>query len=388
MVLGKIVKLIKFSHAITKRFFLLPRARAKYSGKHIWLVCERGNDARDNGFHMFRYLRQNHPEIDAYYIITQDSADLDKIKGLGNVVFSGSREHWMLYIMAEKILTAFEPHFCPSDSHSFYKYVRRKNNQKIVFLQHGVIGNDLPLYHQQRSGFDLFICGAKPEYDFISSSFGYKNNEVRYTGLARFDALYDIRTKRQLLIMPTYRKWFRDQTEEEVKDSLYVRSWQSLLKNPELAKLAEEHDIDIIFYPHQLMQKYVSLFSSDKKRIIIADYKHYDVQPLLKESCMLVTDYSSIQFDFAYMTKPLMYYQFDEKEAFEKQFGHGYFDYRKNGFGEVVTKEDELIGLIDGYLKENCSIKPFYKKRIDGFFPLHDNHNCERIFKEILSLEG
>ena len=386
--LDKVVKLLKFSHAMIKRFFLLPQAKAKYRGKHIWLVCERGNDARDNGFHMFRYLRKSHPEIDAYYIITPDSAYLDKIKDLGNIVYSGTREHWMLYIIAENILTAFEPHFCPSDSYSFYKYIRRKNNQKIVFLQHGVIGNDLPLYHQQKAGFDLFICGAKPEYDFISSTFGYHNNEVRYTGLARFDALADLKTKRQLLIMPTYRKWFRSQTEEEVKESLYVKRWQSLLSNPNLATLAQEYDIDVIFYPHQLMQKYVSMFSSGSKRIIIADYKHYDVQPLLKESCLLVTDYSSIQFDFAYMTKPLMYYQFDEKEAFEKQFGHGYFDYRKNGFGEVVTREEDLINLIDGYLKGGCALKPLYKDRIEGFFPLHDNHNCERIYKEIMSLEG
>ncbi len=382
----RIVKLWRFASAMVKWFLLLPLAGIRYHGKHIWLICERGNDARDNGYHMFRYLRTKHPETDVWYIITKDSADLRKVLDLGNVVFSGTIRHWLLYIRAEKILTAFEPHFSPSGSYSFYRFIRKRNRQKIIFLQHGVIANDLPLYHQERSGFDLFICGAKPEYDFISSTFNYRNGEVRYTGLARFDALHNLSVRRQLLIMPTYRKWFKEQTESEVISSEYVRRWQGLLNNPGLSELAEKYNYDVVFYPHQLMQKYVSLFTSPSRRIVVADYRHYDVQPLLMESAMLVTDYSSIHFDFAYMGKPLLYYQFDEKEVFEKQFGHGYFGYRESGFGEVVSEENNLVNLLEGYFIDGLKVKPFYRKRVEGFFPLHDDHNCDRIYEEILSL--
>ena len=126
----RITKLKQFIFAMVKRFFLLPIATARFHGKHVWLVCERGNDARDNGYHMFRYLRKEHPEIEVWYIITRDSADLHKIADLGNVVFFGTVLHWLLYIRAEKILTAFEPHFCPSESYSFLQYVRKKNPQK------------------------------------------------------------------------------------------------------------------------------------------------------------------------------------------------------------------------------------------------------------------
>ena len=374
----RLVKLLRFAYALAKRFVLLP-----FRKKHVWLVCERGTDARDNGYHMFRFLRTQHPEINVWYIITRDSADYDKVAQYGNVVIAGSLKHWILYISAEKILTAFEPHFCPSKSHAFYKYVKKKNNQIEVFLQHGVIGNDLPLYHRDRSCLDIFICGAKPEYDFISSTFGYKNGEVRYTGLARFDALHNIETKRQILIMPTYRKWFRDMSEKEVVESQYVKFWQSFINNPELVRMAHENNFNIIFYPHQLMQQYVSLFTSPDSCITIADYRHFDVQPLLKESCMLISDYSSVQVDFAYMEKPQVYYQFDEAEVFTKHYGRDYFDYRDTGFGEVVTTEEELLKVVEDYLKNNCSLKPFYRNRIAGFFPLHDTHNCERIFGEI-----
>ena len=39
---------------------------AKY--RELWLVCERGNDARDNGYWFYRYLKEKHPEINARYV--------------------------------------------------------------------------------------------------------------------------------------------------------------------------------------------------------------------------------------------------------------------------------------------------------------------------------
>lgn len=75
-----------------------PIAKLKYGKKPVWLVCERGTDARDNGYHMFRYLRKEHPEIEAWYVITRDSADLKKIADLGNIALKGSLNHWLLYL--------------------------------------------------------------------------------------------------------------------------------------------------------------------------------------------------------------------------------------------------------------------------------------------------
>ena len=378
----KVKKLFIYLYAVIKRLILLPVAKLKYGGKQVWLVCERGTDARDNGYHMFRYLRAEHPEIEAWYVITRDSADLNKIAGLGNIAFRGSLNHWLLYIRAKIILTAFEPYYCPSGSYRFALDVKRKNRQKVVFLQHGIMGVDVPLYYQERSKFDLFICGAKPEYDFVSSHFHYTNGEVRYTGLARFDALHDFSVKKQILIMPTYRKWLEKMTEDEVSKSEYVVRWNYLLSNSVLSDIAEKYDIDIIFYPHQLMQKFVGLFTSQNPHIIIGDNRRYDVQPLLKESALLITDNSSVHFDFAYMRKPVIYYQFDEK-AFEKHNARGFFDYGTMGFGEKVRDENELLSLIDGYCANEFKVKPEFEKRIEGFFPLYDACNCERIYREI-----
>ena len=44
--------------------------------------------------------------------------------------------------------------------------------------------------HRKNMYMDLFVCGAKPEYEYIRDTFGYIRNTCRsYVGLARFDNL-------------------------------------------------------------------------------------------------------------------------------------------------------------------------------------------------------
>ena len=53
-------------------FFKLisPFARALNSKyRNLWLISERGNDAGDNGYWLYRYLKENHTEINCAYVI-------------------------------------------------------------------------------------------------------------------------------------------------------------------------------------------------------------------------------------------------------------------------------------------------------------------------------
>ena len=60
------------------------------SYRNIWLVSERGNDARDNGYWFYHYLRTEHPEIHSFYVISPDSMDAPKIVALGGPLAQGS----------------------------------------------------------------------------------------------------------------------------------------------------------------------------------------------------------------------------------------------------------------------------------------------------------
>ncbi|MDD7182833.1 CDP-glycerol glycerophosphotransferase family protein [Peptostreptococcus porci] len=116
----------------------------------------------------------------------------------------------------------------------------------------------------------------------------------------------------------------------------------------------------------------------------MADREEYDVQTLLKESLMMITDISSVAFDFAYMKKPLVYYQ----KVPDDKYNKGYFDYIEDGFGEVILDEENLIDTIESYFNNGFEMKDKYVKRVDESFNIRDNNNSQRIFDAIIDLIG
>ena len=217
------------------------------------------------------------------------------------------------------------------------------------------------------------------------SNFHYSTKQLQYTGFARFDNLIDTSSGNQILVMPTWRSFLSGINEEEFKLSEYYIQWQSFLNDSSLHDKLTQYDVKLIFYPHYEIQRFIHLFASESDCIIIASKEKYDVQDLLK-SDILITDYSSVFFDFAYMNKPCVYYQFDEEKYRENHYNEGYFNYRTMGFGEVVITKDELISTILDYLELGFENKREYAERYKQFFPLHDDKNCERIYNAILSI--
>ena len=65
----------------------------------------------------------------------------------------------------------------------------------------------------------------------------------------------------------------------------------------------------------------------------------------------------------------------------------GYFDYERDGFGEVEYDAGSTVDRIIEYIENDCQLKPKYRERIDRFFAFNDKNNCERIVKKILEMD-
>ena len=365
-------------------WILFPVAKLIYGNKRVWIICERGDDARDNGYWMFKYLSTEHSYVNQYYLINKHSVDFQKVNNLGKVVRYKSLKHWLLYIAAEARLTTHLSAFAPGNYIGEW-FKHHKQSGVNVFLQHGITHNEFPSNHWEHNGSDLFICGAKPEYDHISKECGYPEGNVVFTGFARFDNLHDYEVKKQILIMPSWRSYLYGLKEKDFVNSEYFKKWVSVLSNSQLVEYCRANGYKIVFYPHYSMQNYVNCFNGfDKSVVSIADFDHFDVQTLLKESALLVTDYSSILFDFAYMRKPQFLYQFDENDFYGKHYQRSYFNHRENGFGEVVVNENDLVSSIMKSCENNNKLDDKFSSRIDDFFPLYDDLNAERIYQAIV----
>lgn len=361
---------------------------------NIWLICEDENEARDNGYWFYKYMRIQHPEYDVVYAINKKSPDYARVKNLGQVISYGGYVHWAYY-MAAKLNISSQKGGKPNAAVCYALEVSGLWKNKRIFLQHGVTKDDAEWLYYKNTKMRLFICGARKEYEYVKKQFGYPKDHVAYTGFSRFDGLHNIKIKEnQILVMPSWRQWIAHPSSvskefDEVDNfcqTEYFQKWNEFLHDSALHHLLEQYDYNLIFYPHRNMQQYLNTFQCNFSRITIADWKHYDVQKLLKESSFLITDYSSVFMDFAYMKKPMLYYQFDEKKFRKGQYREGYFSYDRNGFGPVCRNLEDVRKSLESYLnKDDASLKIYYKRE-EEFFPLCDNKNSERIYQIINKL--
>lgn len=360
----------------------------KIRNKSLWLICEAEDTARDNGYHLFKYIRENNPEDFCFYVINKKCSDYNKIKKYGNIIQFSSLKHWLYYLAADKNIST-QKAGNPNAPLFYVLQVYGILRNKRVFLQHGIIKDDLPYVYYKNTKFRLFICGAKREYEYVKENFGYPKGYVKYTGLARFDNLHNNKVnKKQILIIPTWRNWLgRDlnslSKHEDFTKTTYFKHWNNLIKNKEFNDLLEKNGMIAYFYPHIHMQKYLKYFNGNSNRIKVVNNDNIDIQDLLKKSALMITDYSSVFMDFAYMRKPILFYQFDKAKFREKHLAEGYFSYEHDGFGDVIENEDILIRRIKEYIDNSYYIEKKYIERMTNFFELYDTNNCKRIYDSI-----
>lgn len=353
--------------------------------KDIWLISERGHEARDNAFVFFRYMLLNHPDIDARYVIDNESPDREKLSFAKHKLVSfNSFFHYCCLSKAKYLISTHIMGFSP-DISLFTALDRHFNvfrKQRKVFLQHGIIKDDIPFLYAENVSLDLFCTGGLEEFKFIVENYHHPKGVVQYTGLARYDLLNNYSSKRMVLIMPTWRLYLDN---DSFDDSEFFNRYKELLMSPILGKILDDYGYEAIFYPHYEIQKHIGSFKSlnTSSLIHIAGFE-YDVQRLLKESSVLVTDYSSVYFDMAYMHKPVLFYHFDEDVFRKNHYKRGYF--YESSIGPVFKDLDSLLSCLDKTLKSDCKLNEEYCAYIDSFFKYRDSNNCNRIYNCICQL--
>ncbi len=354
--------------------------KQRIKNSNLWLFADMSWRADDNAEHLYRYVMRNHPKQKIAFILSKKSIDYLRLKKEGfKLVDPKSFYFKYLIYKADKIISSHV------DRYIFNALGGDTLKTKdFIFLQHGVIKDDLSRWLNQRK-IDIFITSTKAEYDSIAGDFNhykFSTKEVVLTGLARWDALIknNILNTKQILIMPTWREYLSGKVQKygararnpEFVKSLYFQKWQEFLCSKELEKLAVQCGYSIVFIPHPQVRMYLEDFNLPS--YIITSYKE-SMQELFCKSSLMITDYSSVAFEMAVLKKPVLYYQFDKDEFFAKHsYTQGYFDYERDGFGEVCFNYNQLLY----YLKDILS---YNDKRSNSCILINQNI-CKDIFKK------
>lgn len=351
---------------------------------NTWIVGERVYKAQDTGLAFFKYMRENYPNEKVYYVIEKNSPEKKNVEKYGNILEFKSKKHILYTLIAKKIISSHHPDYLyPIRSQKFKNKVRADK----VFLQHGVMGtkNMVANYGKKAPGFDtdFFMVSSDFEKSMIVNDFGYRPDDVFVTGLSRFDTLFEdnVTLKRQILIIPTWRDWVSN--DETFLESEYYKRYKSLINNQKLKNLSERYCFNIIFCLHPNMQRFSQYFECPG--ISVINQGEVDVQLLIKQSMLMLTDYSSVGFDFSFLHKPIIYYQFDRSRFIGNRPSH--LDLNNDLPGNICFEEEEVLKDLEHYAANGFKMDVKFAKRADKFIKYKDRSSSERIFKVISSHE-
>ena len=369
--------------------------------KNVWLISDRPNKAGDNGEHLFRYICEHKPKgVRPYFVIQKSSEDYAKMKKIGKVVDFDSVKYRLMMLFAKMVISSQASDYVLNPFGGDYAYMSDLYDYKFVFLQHGITKDDISGWlNRFNKNISIFVTAGKPEYQSIlDGDYFYDENVVKLTGFPRFDHLTRMgkNVKKKVLVIPTWRKTLskcvdpRTDTSvyyDKFKESDFFAFYNGLINHPRLLECMRRKGYEGLFCLHPLFtEQYVDFTEND---VFSVNKGYVDYQKQFAECALLVTDFSSVFFDFGYLKKPVVYSQFDKDEFFAgHSYSEGYFSYEDNGFGPVCRDLESTVDALVKEIENDCRNDPKYIKRIEEFYPFFDDKSCERVYNSICELAG
>ena len=374
----------------------------KSKKKELWMISDRTYVAGDNGEHFFRYMNKwHHKGIETCFNIDKDSPDYKKMLRIGNVVPYGTDEYKLKFLLADKIISSSVSDYLFNPFGEIQKYLVDLIGYEFVFLQHGLTKDDLSSWlNRYNKNISLFVTSAIPEYlSIVNGDYCMSKDIPVIAGMPRFDALYKknrhSRRSRKILIIPTWRQEIKGSYDpkesksiyfEGFKETEYFKFYNSLINDERLLKVMKDKGCTGLLCMHPMHSEQWKDF--DGNEVFKVNEGLVDYQKEFVSGALLLTDYSSVAFDFAYLHKPVIYTQFDKEEFYKKHtYNEGYFDYERDGFGPVCYDKDSAVKSIISAIENGFRCDEKYLKRVDEFYPYHDAHCCRRVYEAIRDLK-
>lgn len=283
------------------------------------------------------------------------------------------------------------------DFYGLISTIKVRKGQEIVQLWHGSgafkkfgfsrvgTGDNISNVHTGYRKYTKASVTAEPIRECFAEAFDIALEKVQAVGSPRTDMFFDekakqearervyeaypqLKEKKVVLIAPTYRG-------RKVEDATY--DFERLKLSNLTKELSDKYQVVVKWHP--------ALYSNIKRGLAAFDgvgtvdaSSYIDINDLLVVSDILVTDYSSVIFDWYLLNKPIIYFTYDLDEYEE---GRGlYFDFDEYVYGQVATDYKELIHAIKG---ENLAIE---KRHAFGekFMSACDGRSTERTIEWIL----
>jgi CDP-ribitol ribitolphosphotransferase len=302
-----------------------------------------------------RTLKEETEDYTFTFLTKKDSHTVKSLSGLRTILSFFVIKPYML---ARAKIILLDNIFLP------YAYINRRNNTKVVQLWHGTgsikkFGQDAntgklkELEKRANAKVTHLIVNSPSMVKLYSGAFGIKNKFIYPIGLPKTDELL-----RRIKIIEAAKK---NQDKEYIfskygipkgkKLVLYAPTFRdNEIDSPRMAELIKELDDKLSeeYYIGLRLHPFVAeTFQMEHKgrRICQMSFEK-DINTLILASDILVTDYSSIVFEYCLTTRPMIFYAYDYEE-FSNQGRGFYHNYKAFVPGPVASNSQEVIDLIN-----------------------------------------
>lgn len=351
----------------------------KNKNEKIWLYLDRKN-VFDNAYSQFKHDIKIKDNIKKYYIL---DGNIEKYKNkftkneLKNVVKFGSTKHKLLFLNSDKILTSFSSlqEYCPLCKN--YNYYKDILNYDLIYLQHGILhANLLRMYAKSFTQIDKFVISSQFEKDNLINNYEYKEQDLIEVGMPRLESEEKENYKEpenKIIFAPSWREYLigksqnrkRQINKEKFINSKYYEETIKFLTNDKLLQVLKGKNMILDYKLHPIFEPYKSCFNKVINDNITVSIGNTD----LNKYKAFITDFSSFQFDFVKIGRPIIYFVPDMKE-----FKAGLHTYREldlkyeDAFGKLCLDGEQLVNEVTKLINNDFKMEKIYQDRMSQFF--------------------
>lgn len=229
---------------------------------------------------------------------------------------------------------------------------------------------DAKQYSLNKPKKNMVICGF-PQHD------RFYNNE-----LGDLHKITKENFMKVILWMPTFRITCNNRKDSSLNYPLGVPLILSMEEYKQLDKRLHERNVLLIIKIHPKQDlKLLKIYDTDNIKVLTGDdMKKLDIENirLMKDVDALISDYSSVAYDFLHVNKPIAYDFSDIENYTRGLIVDNYYDFIA---GNEIRKLVDLYNFIDDIYEGKDEYKEKRKELFDKVFKYHDGNSCKRIVK-------
>ncbi len=345
-----------------------------------------------DNFAFFEYLHSKKSKYVGYYILHKNYKEYDFIKSkYGKYIITYRNKADLLFYLKIAFLS-FKTRFVLDSFDAFALFFglffKKSKKIDIIFSQHGIT------YFKQEfitpcmygaKKLDKVIVSNNYEYEIFKTKAGYLEKNIIKLGLFRWDSLKPVQSDSKIIFVYfTFRHYLVKHN--NIFETNYFKNIFSLLSNQKLLYMMEKHNIKIKLSLHHDFLSYIELSKFDNFEFV----QEEEIKSIKNEAAMLITDFSSMSFDFMLQDKPVIFYRLDENDFWSSKLDSGYASTIKelsSTIYNIYDNEESVVEKIIEYSTNNFELEDIYKDKNKYFF-YSKKGICEKFYKKLVLLDS